>query len=127
MAASSFDWSHFLSLATLLASNADEASQRNSISRAYYCVYHKASERAILMGYVDQKSHWKLWDLYDRNKTDRNCRKLSFLGSRMHKERKEADYEATTPRLSERATVQLAHANKFVAILSTLGPGLPKP
>ena len=127
MAAPVFNWDEYLRLANQLATNADEASQRSSISRTYYCVYHKASERAVAAGYVDQKSHFKLWDVYSRNNADRSCRKLNSIGTRMKKEREEADYNAAAPRITDRMTVQLSRANKFLLVLSTLGPGLPHP
>ena len=124
MATPVFDWSEHLRLAKQLAANPDEASQRSSISRAYYCVYHKALERAVSNGYVDPKSHWKLWVLYDRN-ADRACRKLSNIGSRMQKERVDADYDSAATRIAERMNVQLNRASDFLTRLSALAPRLP--
>ena len=124
MATPVFDWSEYLRLAKQLAANPDEASQRSSISRAYYCVYHKALERAVSNGYVDPKSHWKLWVLYDRN-ADRACRKLSNIGSRMQKERVDADYDSAATRIAERMNVQLNRASDFLTRLSALAPRLP--
>ena len=86
MATPAFDWAEFLTLANELSGHVDEASHRTAISRAYYCVYHKACERAVANGYIDEKSHWKLWDLYRRN-TDVKCRPLRNVGDRMKKER----------------------------------------
>ena len=126
MATPVFDWSEYLKLAKQLAANPDEASRRSSISRAYYCVYHKASERAVSTGYVDQQKHWKLWDVYDRN-TDRACRKLSSIGSRMQKERVAADYDSAATRIAERMNVQLDRASDFLTRLSALAPRLPIP
>lgn len=126
MATPIFDWSEYLKLARQLAANPDEASQRSSISRAYYCVYHKASERAVSTGYVDQRSHFELWALYDRN-TDRVCRKLSIIGSRMKKERVAADYDSAATRIAERMSVQLNRADDFLTRLSALAPRLPVP
>lgn len=126
MATPVFDWSEYLNLARQLAANPDEASQRSSISRAYYCIYHKASARAVSTGYVDQRSHVKLWDIYDRN-ADRACRKLSNIGHRMKKERVDADYNATMSRIPERVNVQLNRANDFLRGLLVLAPGFPKP
>ena len=126
MATPVFDWSEFLALAKQLSANTDSASQRSSISRAYYCVYHKASERAVSTGYVHEKSHNKLWNVYDRN-TDRACRKLYNIGTQMKKEREAADYESAATRIPERMSVQLSRADKFLTLLSALGPGLPVP
>jgi uncharacterized protein (UPF0332 family) len=126
MATPIFDWSEYLKLANQLAANPDEASQRSSISRAYYSVYHKASDRAVSTGYVDQRCHWKLWDVYRRN-TDRACRILSDIGSRMKKERIAADYDSAATRIAERMKVQLNRGNDLLARLSALAPGLPVP
>jgi uncharacterized protein (UPF0332 family) len=126
MAMPIFDWSEYLTLAKQLAANPDEASKRSSISRAYYCVYHKASDRAVATGYVDQRSYFKLWDVYGRN-TDRACRKLSDIGSRMKKERAAADYDPAATRIAERMNVQLNRANDFLTRLSALAPRLPVP
>ena len=97
MATPGFDWSRYLTLATQLSANADEASQRSSMSRAYYCVYHKALERAVANGYVDQRKHFELWELYNRNSPDRDCRKLYGMGTRMKKERVDADLQTEWP------------------------------
>jgi hypothetical protein len=37
-----FDWSAYRTVAETLKDDADEASQRSAISRAYYCAYHQA-------------------------------------------------------------------------------------
>jgi len=126
MGTPAFDWSEYLTLANGLAANADEASHRSSMSRAYYCVYHKASERAAANGYVDEKSHLKLWNLYARN-TDRACRKINDIGSRMKKERVVADYDRNATRIPDKMNVQLNRANDFLARLANLPPGLPLP
>ncbi len=126
MAAPAFDWSDYLKLANQLAAKPDEASQRSSISRAYYCVYHKAAERAASTGCVDRRSHWRLWDVYGHN-TDRVCRKLYDIGSRMKKERVAADYDPAATRIAERMNIQLSRANNFLNVLSALAPGLPVP
>jgi len=127
MATPGFDWSRYLTLATQLSANADEASQRSSMSRAYYCVYHKALERAVANGYVDQRKHFELWELYNRNSPDRDCRKLYGMGTRMKKERVDADYDRTAGRIADRMAVQLRRANSFLSRLAALPPGLPKP
>jgi hypothetical protein len=125
MGAPLFDWSDYLRLAKQLSAHTDEASQGTSISRAYYCIYHTALERAITNGYVDQQSHWKLWDIYHRN--TRACRKLYNIGSRMKKERVAADYDPAAARINARMTAQLNWANNFLTQLSILAPGLPIP
>lgn len=127
MASPAFDWSQYLTLANQLAANVDEASHRSAMSRAYYCVYHKASERAVANGYIDQKKHVKLWELYAKDRTNRACVKLATMGDRMKKERVEADYDSTAARIPERMNVQLRRANDFLVRLTALQPGLPTP
>lgn len=51
MAGMSFDWREYLNLASILSGNADEASQRTAISRAYYAVFHAATLHAKANGY----------------------------------------------------------------------------
>jgi uncharacterized protein (UPF0332 family) len=122
-----FDWSEYLTLANQLAANSDEASHRSAISRAYYCVYHKASERAVASGCVDPKRHVELWNLYTNKQTDKACIKLATMGDRMKKERVEADYNPAAGRITDRMNVQLRRANDFLARLSALQPGVPIP
>lgn len=122
-----FDWSEYLALAKRLATNNDEASRRSAISRAYYCVYHKATERAVASGCQDPKSHVKLWDLYTKGQSDKACIKLFNIGNRMKKERVEADYNPVAPRITDRMNVQLQRAKDFLAILASLQRGLPTP
>jgi len=127
MASPVFDWSEYLTLANQLATNGDEASHRTAMSRAYYCVYHKAPEQAVASGCVDPKSHVKLWNLYSDKQTDRDCIKLAKMGDRMKKERVAADYNPAAGRIADRMNVQLQRANDLLARLSALGPGLPIP
>ena len=46
-----FDWNQFLTLARTLSENADEASLRSAVSRAYYCAFNTAMARAEAAGY----------------------------------------------------------------------------
>jgi uncharacterized protein (UPF0332 family) len=126
MAATAFNWSEYLRLANDLSGNADEGSHRSSISRAYYSVYHLASARAVANGYADQKSHAKLWLLYQGN-TDRDCKRLAATGFRMKKERVDADYEITATRIGDRMNQQLIEANTFLTRLAALSAALPLP
>jgi uncharacterized protein (UPF0332 family) len=127
MGSLAFNWSDYLTLANQLSSNPDQASQRSAISRAYYCIYHKALERAVANGHMDQKSHIGNWDVYSRNSADRDCRKLYDIGTRMKKERADADYDPNAPRIADRMNVQLNRANRFLARLAALPAGLPRP
>jgi uncharacterized protein (UPF0332 family) len=126
MPAPLFDWSEYLTLANQLAANKDEASHRSAMSRAYYCVYHKAAQRAVAGGSPDPKSHVKIWDLYKNSRNDKACIKLG-IGDRMKKERHEADYNPAAARIADRMKEQLRQANEFLLRLSALQPGSPNP
>jgi hypothetical protein len=84
-------------------------------------------ERAVANGYTNQKSHVELWNLYDSNRADKACRKLSNMGSRMNKERADADYYNAAARIPDRMAIQLNRANDFLRRLAALPPGLPVP
>ena len=125
MAAAPFDWTQYLRLATALSRNADEASQRTVISRAYYSIFHAAILQAKPNGYAE-RSHGKLWKMYQAD-TDRNAKKLSALGNVMKRAREDADYVTQVPRVSEIMAQQLTDANRFIAILAQVPASSPRP
>src|SRR6266571_2146542 len=91
-----FDWKDFLSLAQQLASSTEEASKRTAISRAYYCAFNLAFERAELVGcrYPGREGyHQGCWRKYSET-PDFSCQKIGAEGKRMLKLRVRADYEA---------------------------------
>ena len=116
-----FNWAEYLRLATELSQTQDEASQRSSISRAYYSVYHAATIHAQRKGYTG-RSHHELWAYYQGD-PDRNCRKLSQLGNSMKVARKNADYVTVIPDIPDTMAQQLEYARRVLAILSTLAAG----
>lgn len=120
-----FNWTEYLRLAAELSEHPDEASNRTSISRAYYFVFHAATIQAQKHGYAGE-THKKLWALYQAD-SDRNCRRLSTLGNNMKAARKEADYSAIMPDIPARMAQQLADANEFTSILATVPGSSPKP
>jgi uncharacterized protein (UPF0332 family) len=128
MPAAPFKWSDFLTLAVALSNNTDEASQRSSISRAYYSVYHTASERATSLGYVrgGLSGHIALWSHY-QSRTDLPCQKLGVIGFRMKRRRIEADYDAIVPQVTKNVTAQIADAHQFLSSLQQLPAHLPNP
>lgn len=125
MAAPSFNWNDYLTLANALSTNGDEASQRSAISRAYYSAFHAATIHAAPNGY-SERSHGRLWKMYQTD-SDLNARRLSVLGNQMKKAREDADYVAQVSRVSDVMTDQLARANQFAAVLAQVPATSPQP
>ena len=126
MAASPFNWSDYLTLAVTLSNNTDEASRRSSISRAYYSVYHTASDRAVSLGYTPpgRSEHAALWSHY-QSRPDSGCKKLGAIGFRMRRRRVEADYHSVLPQILANVLSQIADANNFANRLQHLPGHLP--
>ncbi len=116
MATPSFNWADYLTLATTLSANADEASQRSAISRAYYSAFHAATIHARANGY-NERSHGRLWKMYQQD-SDLNSRRLSVIGNLMKKAREDADYVAQVARVIDVMTDQLARATQFANTLA---------
>ncbi len=125
MAAAPFDWAEYLRLATDLSRNADEASHRTSISRAYYSVYHAAAAQANRNGYAG-KSHADLWKVFAKD-TDRACRKLAQMGNTMKRVRVNADNEPVFAKVPDQMAQQLVYAQSFMTRLAALPPNVPRP
>ena len=125
MATGTFSWTEYLRLATELARNDDEASQRTATSRAYYAVFHAATLHAKGNGY-SERSHGRLWKMYHAD-SDANARRLSALGNQMKVAREDADYVEAVSRVEDALQQQLANAKKFVTILAQVPPTSPKP
>lgn len=120
-----FDWSAYLTLAANLSINADEASRRSSMSRAYYCVFHAAREHAIRGGHK-VKMHLEVWQAFAKD-TDQTCKQLGNMGLRMKLVRENADYKSQFARQEEQMNKQLVEARRLLQILTTLPPHLPIP
>lgn len=125
MTAPPFNWADYLTLATTLSANADEASQRSAISRAYYSAFHAATLHAWPNGY-NERSHGRLWKMYQAD-ADINARRLSVLGNQMKKAREDADYVAQVSRITDVMTQQLARAAQFVTVLAQVRAASPQP
>lgn len=125
-----FDWNEFLSLAQQLARRNDEASKRTAISRAYYCAFNIAFERAESRGCRRPKgegSHQWCWRQYSQN-SDSACAKLGAAGDRMKRLRVKVDYKpADIPRLDEITFQMLKDVQQFLAALAALNPSYPLP
>jgi uncharacterized protein (UPF0332 family) len=125
MAAAPFDWTDYLRLANQLSQNADEASQRASISRAYYSMFHAATIHAQVNGFAE-RSHGRLWKMYQSD-PDVNCRRLSVIGNAMKRAREDADYVTSVPRVADVMAQQLIDANRFIATLAAVPTASPQP
>ena len=125
MATAAFNWAEYLRLATDLSQNADEASHRTSISRAYYSIFHAATSQARRNGFVGA-THKGLWAVYAKD-ADRRCRKLAQKANTMKVARTDADYLDFVPRVFDRMAQQLIDANDFMTLLGQLPATAPQP
>lgn len=116
-----FDWGGYLTLATTLARETDEASRRTAVSRAYYYVYHLARARADSNGFTPTRGgiHTQTWGFY-QNSPDAQCKELALLGGRMQTRREKADYEPLYPRLDEEVADMLGNARAFAEKLARI-------
>ncbi len=119
-----FNWEEYFNLATVLSLNPDEASRRTSVSRAYYAVFHAATNHAKANGY-NERNHGRLWKMYQAD-ADKNARRISTIGNQMKAARENADYAAEAV-LVDDVTQQLSHAGLFLKILTGLPPRSPQP
>jgi uncharacterized protein (UPF0332 family) len=124
-----FDWVQYLNLAKELAAREEESCLRSSISRAYYCVFNLASNRAAQNGFVfapGESTHAQLWRLYNRN-PDPECMKLGQIALRLKEKREKADYKPAYPRIQDEVPQVLAAAEDFAKILGNIAQRLPRP
>lgn len=91
-----FDWSDYHVVAATLSKNTDEASQRSSISRAYYCAYHLAlnhlSEHHNFQYSEGKPAHDQVWREF--NNKGLSYREIWNKGDQLKKLRVDADYRA---------------------------------
>jgi len=136
-----FDFNQFLTLATALAANPDEASQRTAISRAYYTVFHSARGRieltvgtwedrknpARIGRHKDLSSHEWCWKQF-RETNDTACRQIAAEGDRMKTRRTKADYKpADYGNINAEVQRQLVAAAQLQADLAALNALYPAP
>ena len=124
MGAPSFNWIDYLTLARALSANADEASQRSAISRAYYSAFHAGTLHAKPNGY-NERNHGRLWKMYHAD-ANLNAKRISVLGNQMKEAREEADYVAQVPRIADVMTAQLATAAQFATVLAQVPATSPQ-
>lgn len=91
-----FDWSSYRAVAETLKNNADEASQRSSISRAYYCAYHQAlnhlAEHHGFQLSEDRPAHDQVWREFSGKGL--SYREVWNKGDKLKKLRVDADYRS---------------------------------
>ena len=129
MATAPFTWSDYLSLATRLARDADEASLRSAISRAYYFVYHLGLTRAESNAYRARRgeaTHSQLWRVYSGS-PEPDCQRLATIAGRLKEKRERADYKDVFVRVGEEVPLVLKDAREFATILGRLPDRLPNP
>ena len=123
-----FDWNNYLTLAEQLATRPDEASKRTAISRAYYCVFNLAFERAESTAgrHPEGESYHRwCWSKYERT-PDGSCKQLGIDGSRMAQRRVRADYNASDiRRLEDQVRRMLGEARQFRIDIAALNPRYP--
>jgi hypothetical protein len=123
-------WDNFLTPAEDPAKRQDDASRRTAISRAYYCVFNLAFDRAMSTECQypgEEGRHQWCWRQYSQSE-DRSCVKLGADGDRMKRLRVKVDYEAADiPRLEEKTLQMLTDAQQFLAALASLNPRYPLP
>ena len=123
-----FDWKEFFTLAERLAKDADEASQRTAIGRAYYSVFNVAFARAESTagkypGGVS--SHAWCWEKYTAA-VSKECQRIGNTGGRLKRMRVQADYiSAGIPRLEDEVRRVIMDATSLSFQLSALDPRLP--
>ncbi len=90
-----FDWQNYLIFAEELKSRTDEAAKRTAISRAYYCVFHKAKIYAVeKLDYVyrpENPSHQSMWLKFKNKGITLNA--IYNYGVKLKNFREDADYK----------------------------------
>ena len=97
-----FDWDRYLLLAERLAQRQGEASKRIAISRAYYCVFHRARRLLEHDGSrisADGWAHEEVWDLMETGDVER-CM-VARWGRTLRKLRRKADYVDYVPDMAQ--------------------------
>jgi uncharacterized protein (UPF0332 family) len=90
-----FDWEDYLTFAQDIKERPDEAAKRSAISRAYYCIFHRAKKYAIEnLDYhyrPENPSHASMWRSFQNKGTTLNA--IFNYGTRLKNFREIADYQ----------------------------------
>lgn len=89
-----FDWKEYLIFAEEIKLRPEESAKRSAISRAYYCVFHKAKNYATEhLGYIyrpDNPSHAGMWREFKNKGITLNA--IYNYGMKLKNFREVADY-----------------------------------
>lgn len=89
----SFGWQNLQQLAEKLRREPDEAAKRAAVSRIYYAAFWRARDFLTEDGFVFHDfdgSHRQVWREYE--KRGKTFRAVGISGTRLHKNRVQADY-----------------------------------
>jgi hypothetical protein len=113
-----FDWEEYLTLANSLKGNADEASKRSAISRAYYCVFNRARIFAIQrLGYIyreGEPSHQAMWSFFKGGLSG-----VGLNGKKIKDIRRKADYDDDFPDIDNDLISAFRYAGNVLSYLSS--------
>lgn len=124
------DWREFLVIAHGLRLSTDGGSQRTSLGRSYYYIYHLVLAEARARHFTGSVPglHKKLWD-WCQQQANVDIRQLGLLGSRMHSVRLHADYNpadfTSPPREISRQLQRARDCELIVAALTGSTPPNP--
>ena len=128
-----FDWNSYLTLAKTIktetvgqvASVDIEAKQRSAVSRAYYSVYHLAEDYAIYnFRYTPTKKgggnqfHADVREEYRKRFGNVDHQEIRQILFRLHKARKDCDYEPEVSNLTSLLQSTIIDADKIARILA---------
>jgi len=118
-----FDWEDYLSLARRLATESDEAARRSTISRAYYAVYHAASDYVrsrTLVPSTRRLNHRLVWEILI-NDQDADRSMVGRRGRVLRDVRVDADYRARFPgNLARKSRDAVAEAQALLDLIDAL-------
>lgn len=114
-----FDWFEYRAVAQTLSQNADEASLRTAVSRAYYCAYHQArihlAELHHFQASEDKPAHDQVWREF--SKMGMSYREVWNKGDRLKKFRVDADYRSDAHINAETAAASIKLADRVIECL----------
>ena len=94
-----FDWEEFLELAEEFVRRRGHAgAERSAISRAYYAVFHAASQSCARSGErltFTGEDHTLVWEWFLRPGASQTSQGIGYAGYRLRQARRRADYDPT--------------------------------
>lgn len=121
-----FDWAEFLLLAKELGNRPDACAKRTALSRAYYAVFHKATdfvEQKLGIqvkeeaGFLKQSMHQYVWNQIEDREPD-----LAEEGRILLRNRIQADYHDRVRKLETLCALSIVRAHKALERIQEL-PG----